>query len=140
MGNTSCTLRSVRGAISLTLSGFHPESQGAETDSFGVSVASGAWQVEIRASSDMEPDLGGFFRELADHWKGWEGERGWSTLEGEFSLSATSDRLGHIRLAFSLSQPFTGLELRLTGALELEAGMLDSIAKEVSAVWGQNGA
>jgi len=140
MGNISCTLKSVQGDTSLTLSDFHPEYQGADADSFIVSVASGNWRGEIRASSFMTADLGDFFRELALNWKGWEGERHWSTLEGEFSLCATSDHLGHIRLAFALSQPCTGLELQLKGALELEAGMLDSVAKHVSAAWRQNAA
>ena len=88
----------------------------------------------------MAVDLGDFFRDLALNWKGWEGERHWSTLEGEFAICATSDHLGHIRLAFTLSQPYTGLELQLKGALELEAGTLDSVAKQVSAAWRQNAA
>ncbi|WP_434026587.1 DUF6228 family protein [[Pseudomonas] boreopolis] len=140
MGNISCTLKSVQGDTSLTLSDFHPEYQDAGADVFIVSVVSGSWRGEIRASTFMAADLGDFFRDLALSWKGWDGERHWSTLEGEFSLCATSDHLGHIRLAFVLTQPHTGLELQLKGALELEAGMLDSIANQVSAAWRQNAA
>ena len=140
MGNTSCTLRSIHGDTSLTLSDFHPEYQSADADSFLVSVASGSWRGEVRASSFMASDLGDFFHGLALSWRGWEGERNWSTLEGEFTLCATSDRLRHIRLAFALSQPSIDLGWELKGALELEAGMLESAAKQVSAVWRQNAA
>ena len=140
MSNISCTLKSIHGDTSLTLSDFHPEHKRADADYFVVTVTSGNWCGEIRASSFMAPDLGDFFHDLAHSWKGWDGERHWETLEGEFSLCATSDRLGHIRLAFTLSQPHTGRELQLKGALELEAGMLELVAKQVSATWRQNAA
>ena len=140
MSNISCTLKSTDGNTALTLSDFHPEHHGADADFFIVTVTSDTWRGEVRASSFMATDLGDFFQDLARNWKGWEGERRWETLEGEFSICATSDRLGHIRLSFTLSQPHTGLELQLKGALELEAGMLDSVAKQVSAAWRQNAA
>ena len=35
-----------------------------------------------------------FIDELAREWRGWDGVRGWHSLEGHLSLSATTDRLG----------------------------------------------
>src|ERR1700691_5899488 len=46
--------------------------------------------------------LAQFFQDMAANWKGWEGEKTWSSIEGEFGLAATSDRLGHITLRIRL--------------------------------------
>ena len=69
-----------------------------------------------------------FFSMLANNWKGWVGEKNWASLEGEYSLSASVDRTGHITLitkVFSGSHvPFWSSEVALT----IEAGLLESIA------------
>jgi hypothetical protein len=41
-----------------------------------------------------------FFEALADAWRGWEGERTFSWLEGEFEIKARHD--GHVGLAIRL--------------------------------------
>jgi hypothetical protein len=43
-----------------------------------------------------------FLEALADSWRGWEGERTFNSLEGEFEITARHD--GHVRLAIRLCQ------------------------------------
>jgi hypothetical protein len=140
MDNRSLILKSVRDGTSLTLSDFQTEYVGAESESFLVSVVSGSWLGEVRASSFMVENLGVFFRSLAASWRGWEGERHWGTLEGEFSLAATADQLGHIRIAFTITQPGIEFGLQMSGILELEAGMLESIAAQATNIWQRSAA
>jgi len=75
------------------------------------------------------------FESLAQNWKGWDGEKLWSSLEGEFSLSATADRLGHVWLGYRLRGDDRGDTWELKGSLLLEAGQLDAIAREMRAFW-----
>ena len=63
-------------------------------------------------------------------WKGWSGEKGWGSLEGEFNLSATSDKTGHIflnaRIHSGFAPPSSCLELELI----VESGQMANIVKE----------
>ena len=43
-------------------------------------------------------ELAQYFSDLAAHWKGWNGEKKWSSLEGEFTLSCNSDGCGHVAM------------------------------------------
>ena len=80
-------------------------------------------------------ELARYFEIFAQEWEGWEGERTWATLEGEFALRASSDKLGHITLKYFLRPANTEFLWELTGALEVEAGQLESIANEVRRAW-----
>lgn len=71
------------------------------------------------------------FLKMAENWTGWEGAKTWAAIEGDFSLSCTSDKLGH-----------TALEVELVGRdapelwsakfnVEVEAGQLEKIANEI---------
>jgi Family of unknown function (DUF6228) len=74
------------------------------------------------------------FESLAHNWKGWDGEKLWPSLEGEFSLSATAERLAHVRLGYRLCGDVVGKETwELKGSLFPEAGQLDAIAREMRA-------
>ena len=82
---------------------------------------------------DGEHTLDLLFRRLADDWRGWEGERTWSSLEGDFDLAATHDGLGHVALQVRLrSGPFPA-DWLATGTIWLDAGQLDAVAREASA-------
>lgn len=50
---------------------------------------------DVYAFDPFDSKLVRFFENLAENWKGFEGKKEWSSLEGEFSLNCTSDRLGH---------------------------------------------
>jgi hypothetical protein len=121
----------------MTISNFVPEDESHISESFLVEVKGYGLRTEARASSYMAPDLDSFFASLAGDWKGWKGERTWATLEGEFQFTATTDSLGHVRLGYFLRPPQTGFNWELRGALELEAGQLEAIAKEAKSAWRQ---
>ena len=140
MSADSIVIKSVRDGSTLVFTDFAPEYAGADSKSFVVTASTRGWAVEQRVSAYMATDLGKFFRELATNWRGWKGARTWSTLEGELELAASSDNVGHIKLAFILSQGFSGGNWRLHGELELEAGALESLAEEAQHVWRANAA
>jgi hypothetical protein len=80
----------------------------------------------------FEPHVGlaEFFEELALHWRGWKGEKKWSSLEGELSLICTSDGFGHVAIEVVLnSRAGGGWSVR--GTLHAEAGQLEQIASDV---------
>ena len=76
-----------------------------------------------------------FFKQLAE---GWDGEKVWSALEGEYSMSAKSDLTGHIYINFhiysNLTEPYWSVQV----AIVLESGQLDSIATGLSEFLWQN--
>ena len=46
--------------------------------------------------------LADFFRDLAEHWRGWDGERTYESIEHDLRIVATHD--GHLRLKVRLWQ------------------------------------
>ena len=81
--------------------------------------------------------LASFFREMADEWKGWDGERRWASLEGHIELSAIHDRV--VILRFEMSPQFDHYPWRLSGAVEIEPGeQLSSIATGMDALFKQS--
>lgn len=46
--------------------------------------------------------LAAFFHDLADSWRGWDGEKSWHSIEHHLTITATSDPLGHCNLEFTL--------------------------------------
>jgi Family of unknown function (DUF6228) len=132
----SCvSIRSAHDGTRLALSQFVGQGGGADADTFVVSIERQDVRVEASASAFMAQDLGQYFEELASNWRGWQGRKEWSTLEGEFTLSATSDSTGHIALAYFLRPPHTGFHWELRDAVELEAGQLQAIAQEMKDAW-----
>ena len=56
----------------------------------------------VSAYDDRYEALTAFFQGLADSWRGWEGDRCFSSLEGELDITARHD--GHIRLSIRLGR------------------------------------
>ena len=78
------------------------------------------------------PLLVELFQSVAKEWKGWSGQKEWKSIEGEFSLSATSDKLGHV-LLYICSNEFDGTEMwELKVQLALDASQTENIAKRIS--------
>jgi hypothetical protein len=76
------------------------------------------------------------FEYMAKEWKGWSGAQEWSSIEGEFWISATCDSLGHIMLSLSLKE-FDGPEpWESIAKLGIDSGQLDSTAKKVREFFG----
>ncbi|SCL64246.1 hypothetical protein GA0070604_5161 [Micromonospora eburnea] len=52
----------------------------------------------------QEPDLVDFFQQLADDWRGWDGERSWRSLDATMRITAQHDGKGHVTLGGTLHQ------------------------------------
>ena len=61
---------------------------------------------------------------------GWSGEKSWTSLEGEFDLSATSDSLGHVTLIATIKSGHYDLDWVLHVGLELDAIKLSELSKD----------
>ncbi len=86
--------------------------------------------VHVSAFTDAH-GLPNFFEVIAKNWKGWQGEKEWSSIDGEFTIIAKSDKLGHISLAIEMRQDFGETEpWRLKATVVVDAGQLDDIAKD----------
>ena len=103
------------------------------TDYFRAVLRHRGLTAEALVSSYQSLGLPEFFAGMARDWKGWSGERSWASFETELSLTATSDRTGHVSLVTELrggAYP-NGWTARAT--MVLEAGQLDRLAAEAAA-------
>lgn len=73
-----------------------------------------------------------FFKDLAENWRGWPGEKKMESLEGRLAVSATSDPLGHISLQVKLRDINPGKPVWCSErTLWVEAGQLEGLANDV---------
>jgi hypothetical protein len=70
---------------------------------------------------------------IAHDWRGWEGQRSWSSVEGEFRIAASTTRAGKVTLAVELAHRDGEDDWRLIVPVVTEAGQLERIAREVAA-------
>ena len=110
-------------------------SHGAEQSHYYLAtIGTGGLKVcqNVYAFDPKNEGLTKFFADLALNWRGWEGIRHWSSLEGEFEIDCEHDGLGNIRTLARLHQNrhygvgWTG-EIRF----EISAGQLDEITAEL---------
>jgi hypothetical protein len=76
------------------------------------------------------------FLDMAKNWTGWEGAKIWDAIEGDFSLSCTSDKLGHITLEIELVERNAPELWFARFNVEIEAGQLEKIANEMRGLLG----
>jgi Family of unknown function (DUF6228) len=133
--NRTLEIRSAHDGMLMTLSNFVAEDNSSDAYSFLVVIQSYEVRAQAKVSSYRAPDLAKYFEDIASNWRGWRGEKCWSTLEGEFALAAKSDSTGHVRLSFTLQPSFGDFHWELRGALELEAGQLPGIAESAAVLW-----
>jgi len=128
-------MNSARDGTSLTLSDpeFVKQTDDCGPEYFRVSAVGPGFSGALRVYGYMGSGLPDLFEDLARNWRGFDGEKSWSSLEGEFSLRASADKLGHTCLGFTLHERHC--DWTLEGALVLEAGQLDRIAREVRRFW-----
>jgi Family of unknown function (DUF6228) len=90
-------IRSSRGKRSLR---FHSRSG----DYFIASIDGDNAQASVRVWGYTDCNLlVDLFESIALDWRGWEGERTWSSIEGEFSIAATTNSRGAVTLRVILS-------------------------------------
>ncbi|NEQ48099.1 MAG: hypothetical protein F6K00_33025 [Leptolyngbya sp. SIOISBB] len=81
--------------------------------------------------------LANLFLEMAENWKGWEGTKIWDAIEGDFSLSCTSDKLGHVTLRVKLVERDTPELWSAEFNVEVEAGQLEKISNDMRLLFGK---
>lgn len=79
----------------------------------------------------MDDGLLKFFQSLASNWRGWDGQLKWTSLEGEFELSCSHDRIGHVATTAKLESNSVGQGWTAEIRFELSAGELEKIANEL---------
>lgn len=127
--NSSTTLR-FEGKIPAGLTGYDGCMFSASVSSHALSAATEVY--------DIRPDRwAAFFKDLALHWRGWQGVKDHESLEGHLRLEAeTADSLGHIRLRTCLR----GIDVPDLWIAEIslvvEAGQLDDLAHRAGAYFG----
>ena len=99
-------------------------------DYFLASLAGHNYSANMRVWAYTDPHgLANLFGSMAASWRGWDGEKKWSSIEGEFSISCTHDQLGHITLDIEMKQDFGTPEAwRLKVRIVVDAGQLEAIA------------
>ena len=83
---------------------------------------------DVYAFDPFGSNLVRFFEDLARNWKGFNSEKKWSSLEGEFSLNCSSDNLGHFALEATIRNNEDTSYARKT--FFIESGQLEKVAQE----------
>jgi Family of unknown function (DUF6228) len=73
------------------------------------------------------------FQSMARDWRGWTDARKWDSIAGEFALSCTCDRAGHVRLGVTLHVADAAERWRVEYTLTVEAGQLQALAAGIAA-------
>ena len=121
----SVVIKSANTSATLTLCEKEGDYFWAIFDSPSVKVAKRVWGY---TDCELLVDL---FEFMAEEWKGWQGEKAWWSIEGEFGVSATCDSLGHIMLSLSFKE-YDGPELWESKVnIGIDSGQLDSVEKKV---------
>jgi Family of unknown function (DUF6228) len=125
-------IKSAHGSGRIELGNAEPGDLLAPVDSFTVTFGLEGLQASVQVYSPSfhqgPESLARFFDDLAANWRGWAGEKGWGSLEGEFAIRCTCDRLGHTEMRITLRKE---LEWETSGSLIIEAGQLRLIAQTV---------
>jgi hypothetical protein len=128
MSSEPSKILSVKDGASLSL---WPVSGRVDPDSFDFVLTTPIATIAGSGSTYVVGSPALFFRQLSDFRRGWKSELAWATLEREFSLSASSDKLGHIGLRVELRSSAGSSDWEFKYRLYLEAGSLERIARNL---------
>ena len=121
---TEFAVRSNHGSDELRLWVVEPQSEWRARLDFGDLTAEA--KVYERYSREVLR-LDSYFAELAEHWRGWSGDKEWEALG--LRLAARHDGLGHVALDVTLDQDYATAERwQVRATLVLEAGGLGQVA------------
>ncbi|MFC3853238.1 DUF6228 family protein [Salinispirillum marinum] len=104
-----------------------------EGSNFVASVTGAPFTGEVNTTTYFVGPPSLLFRDMADNWQGWKGEKIWGALDGEFTLTATATSLGSITVIIEMVK-MSGA-FRLEATLALEAGQLENISKRVESLF-----
>lgn len=110
-----------------------PEERGG--GSFDAKLVGPAVTATVRVYEHGSDFVPRFFAELAESWRGWDGEKDWESVESHIALTATADRLGHVSLRVILRDPFAPAAWRAEATLLIEAGQLEALAASAGRVF-----
>ena len=131
MNPTSVVIKSVKDGATLVLSAAnYPAS-----DAFEFSLNTPVFTVGGNGSTYVVGSPALFFDQMAKSWRGWEGALKWATLENEIILTATMDHMGHVGMLVELRSTVYPSDWEVKFRLHLEAGGLDSLARQVKQVF-----
>jgi len=103
-----------------------------------VGIKSTNLRCSTKVDGYMSDGLPAYFFEmnnLMTNFGGWEGTRSWSSLEGELSISSSADSLGHVTTIATLRSGHYELDWSAEIGLQLEAGQLSGIVKDVRKIF-----
>jgi hypothetical protein len=84
------------------------------------------------------PGIAEYFEGLAADWRGWDGERVWNSIEGEFRHEARHNRVGYVALIVRLRKfawsHNEGGDWEAAATIAIEPGHLAEIAGAVAAL------
>ncbi len=127
-------IKSTNNRIQLVFSNFRRDN----LESFDVEIKGLNICGKTRALLEANGSPVAFFRYLAEHWNGWKGTKTWNSSEKELTLEVTRDSTGHLKLIVSILNG--GLyDWKLSGILELEAGQLEEIARQIKVFFQEGG-
>jgi hypothetical protein len=126
----SVIISSVEGAASLTISDPEFGSDGRMNFLVATLKADGVLAVK-RIDAFMADPLETMFRDMAKHWKGWKGTMQARSIDGDLTLSAVSDSLGHAFLTATLRAQ-RELDWSVEVALKLESGQYQQFAQQLA--------
>jgi len=125
-------IKSLRSAAVLKLSDPKPPHPSRAVEYFQVTLKDRPFvESSSRVFVHQPYDLAAFFDDLAAHWTGWEGERQWSSVEGDLKLVCTSDQQGLVSLNVTLrSGPYLD-DWTVQADIYIDAGQLKEIADKI---------
>lgn len=100
------------------------------SESYRVTLRENEFQVSTRvyAFEPRDTSLSKFFTELAQHWRGWDGSKKWSSLEGEFEIECRHNRVGQVTTTATLHSNAYGHGWTGQIRFDIAAGQLEDIA------------
>jgi uncharacterized protein DUF6228 len=124
---TEFTIRSNRRADQLRLWVLAPGRRWRARIDFGDLTAEG--RVDARDGRDVL-GLAAFLEDLAERWRGWDGDRAWESLG--LVLAARHDRSGHVTVDATLSADYASPDDRwqVRASLSVDAGTLPRLAAD----------
>lgn len=103
--------------------------ESVEMHGFIVKLAQDGMVAEIAIDATYADPVD-FFRALADQWRGWEGAIEWHSLEGDLTLSAETDRCGHLVIRVEIGPTFREYAWSACVFVRVDAGGLDRLHRQ----------
>ena len=85
---------------------------------------------------ELEESPPPLFAEMAERWRGWEGELCWSPRDGGLTLRCSQDHSGHVSIRITLDRGSLDQDWVVQSTVMTEAGQLDAITRSAKTFFG----